>query len=128
MLELQGLIGRETVKETKKLQESFVGRKVACDGGGTATFDLIASSRVAYNLFLKDLMGIGRSGRRSIINAVCRMKMDGRSGAVRMAIGSCSNAFHDNRRNIRGVNALSVVMDILEIEDVNRRVDFRFFE
>lgn len=53
------------------------------------------------------------------------MKMDGRSGAARIVIGSCRSLFHDSRSNSRGVNALSVVMDALETEDVSKRVALR---
>ena len=46
------------------------------------------------------------------------MKIDGKR-AVRTLIGSCSKAFHDNRRNRRGTNASATVIHVLEMEDVN---------
>jgi len=41
--------------------------------------------------------------------------VDGRRGAARMDIGSFNKEFHAIRRNSKGVNALNVVMDTLEI-------------
>lgn len=53
--------------------------------------------------------------------------MDGRRGAARLDTGSFNKELHDSRRSSKGVNALSMVTDALEMEDVNKRVGLRLF-
>jgi hypothetical protein len=53
--------------------------------------------------------------------------MDGRRGATRLDTGSRNKELHASRRSSKGVNALSMATDTLEMEDVNKRVGLRRF-
>jgi hypothetical protein len=44
-----------------------------------------------------------------------------------MDVGSCNREFHVNRRNSKGVSALNVIANVLEMEDVSKRVGLRLF-